>query len=142
MKRWLLNASPAVRSVVGLATGWLTWTVVLLAGLGSLQLALPGYAEAVPEKAYTLPMQIARLVVFGLAVAGTAGVARFVTGSRRMMWAAAGIILGLSIPDHLYPGYVWDDYPAWYHYTYLVSIVPLALLGGAVAGRIGSRTTA
>ena len=30
---------------------------------------------------------------------------------------AGVIILAVSIPDHLYPGHLWDAFPAWYHVT-------------------------
>ena len=59
----------------------------------------------------------------------TAAAATVISRQNRMGWIAGVLIFIASIPDHFYPGYVWDDYPAWYHYTYLLSILPFALLG-------------
>ena len=50
-----------------------------------------------------------------------------------MPWLAGGIMLAASIPDHLYPGWLWDAYPAWYHLTYLAYIVPVAWIAGCSA---------
>jgi hypothetical protein len=75
-------------------------------------------------------------------IVATSSVATLVAGDKRVAWVAGGLILALSIPPHLYPGYVWDDYPAWYHITYLLSILPLALFGGQAVRRIFPGETA
>ena len=61
---------------------------------------------------------------------------RRVAGDRRFAWTAGVLILAFSIPAHLYPGYVWDDYPIWYHVVYLLSIVPIAVIGGSAVRRL------
>jgi len=81
-----------------------------------------------PEKAFTLTMLFARLIIFTALIAGTAGVATLVAGDRRVAWLVGGIILVLSLPQHLY--YVWDDYATWYHFVYLVTILPIAVYSG------------
>ena len=40
------------------------------------------------------------------------------------------VIFTFSIPPHLYPGTVWDDYPIWYHLFFLALVVPMHLVGG------------
>jgi hypothetical protein len=82
-------------------------------------------------------MLFVRLVIFSAMIAATAGVATLVARDTRIAWLAGGLILGVSIPPHLYPGHVWDDYPAWYHSVYLVSILPIAGLAGRWAARRG-----
>lgn len=47
-----------------------------------------------------------------------------------------GIVLACSIRPHLFPGFVWDAYPVWYHLTYRVSILPIALLAGRSVPRL------
>ena len=69
-------------------------------------------------------------------IAATAGVATLVAGDRRVAWIAGGLILALSLPPHLYPGYVWEDYPAWYHLVYLLSILPIAVYSGRLVRRV------
>jgi hypothetical protein len=75
-------------------------------------------------------MLFVRLVIFTAMIATTAAVATLVAADRRVAWIAGGLILALSLPPHLYPGYVWEDYPAWYHLVYLFSILPIAVCSG------------
>ena len=119
-----------VRRVAGLALGCATSWVVLTGGFALLRASWPDYVLADPEKDYTLTMLFVRLFIFSSMIAATSGVAALVAGDKRFAWIAGAVILALSIPAHLYPGYVWDDYPAWYHIVYLVSIVPIAVIAG------------
>jgi len=123
----------ALRFSGGLVLGWATSWVILNGGLALLRASWPEYAIADPEKAYSLAMLFVRLLIFSSMIVATSGVATLVAGHTRIAWVVGGLILALSIPPHLYPGYVWDDYPAWYHISYLLSIVPLVILGGQAA---------
>ncbi len=124
-----------LRFVAGLALGWATSWTILTGGFSLLRVLWPDYALAEPEKAFTLTMLFARLVIFTAMIAATAGVATLVAGDRRVAWIAGGLILALSLPPHLYPGYVWEDYPAWYHFVYLLSILPIAVYSGRLVRR-------
>ncbi len=125
-----------LRRVGGLVLGWATSWVVLTGGFALLRATWPDYALADPEKAYTLTMLFVRLFIFSSMIAATSAVATIVAGDKRVAWIAGGLILALSIPSHLYPGYVWDDYPAWYHIVYLLSIVPIAVIAGRSVQRL------
>jgi hypothetical protein len=120
----------ALRFVAGLALGWATSWTILTGGFSWLRVIWPAYALAEPDKAYTLTMLFVRLVIFTAMIATTAAVAALVAADRRVAWIAGGLILALSLPPHLYPGYVWEDYPAWYHLVYLFSILPIAVCSG------------
>lgn len=126
-----------LRLVAGVAAGWGTAWVVLAGGFTLLRAVWPDYALADPEKAYTLTMLFVRLLIFSSMIAAAAGVATVVAGDKRVAWIAGGLILAVSIPPHLYPGTVWDDYPVWYHFVYLLSILPIAVLAGGLARRLG-----
>jgi hypothetical protein len=130
-----IDRRTAFRFVAGLALGWATSWTMLRGGFSLLRVIWPDYALAEPEKAYTLTMLFVRLVIFTAMIATTAGVATLVAGDRRVAWIAGGLILVLSLPPHLYPGYVWDDYPAWYHLVYLLSILPIAVYSGRLVRR-------
>ena len=130
------NGLALLRLVAGLVLGWATSWVILNGGFALLRSSWPEYAQAEPEKAYRLAMLFVRLLIFSSMIVATSSVAALVAGDERVAWVAGGLILAVSIPPHLYPGYVWDDYPAWYHITYLLSILPLALLGGRAVRRI------
>lgn len=53
----------------------------------------------------------------------------------RASWLTGAFFVAVSIPDHLYPGFVWNDYPVWYHAVYLSYLVPVAGLAGTVTRR-------
>ncbi len=125
-----------LRFVAGLALGWATSWAILTGGFSLLRAVWPDYALAEPEKAFTLTMLFARLVIFIGMISATAGVATLVAGDRRVAWIAGGLILARSLPPDLYPGYVWEDYPAWYHFVYLLSILPIAVYSGRLVRRV------
>ncbi len=131
-----VNRMAVLRFVAGLALGWATSWTILTGGFSLLRVVWPDYALAEPEKAFTLTMLFVRLVIFTAMIAATAGVATLVAGDRRVAWIAGGLILALSLPPHLYPGYVWEDYPAWYHFVYLLSILPIAAFAGRLVRRL------
>ena len=126
----------AVRFVAGLAVGWAASWVILTGGFSLLRGLWPDYALAEPDKAFTLSMLFVRLVIFTAMICATAGLGALVAGDKRVAWIAGGLILAMSVPPHLYPGYVWDDYPAWYHFGYLVSILPIALYSGRLVRQV------
>lgn len=117
----------ALRWLAAIGAAALTWHVVLGGSMGVLRLAWPAYDAAYPERDYTLAMLWVRLVVFSVSVVATSAVAVRVGRDRRLAWIAGFAILAFSLPPHLYPGTVWDQYPPWYHYTWLISIVPMAV---------------
>jgi mannose-6-phosphate isomerase-like protein (cupin superfamily) len=125
-----------LRVVVGLAAGGAVSWIVLKGGFALLRIIWPEFAAAEPAKAYSLAMLFVRLVIYSSMIATTSFAATWVARDERFAWVAGGLILAVSIPPHLYPGHVWDDYPVWYHTVYLASIVPLALVGGHWARRL------
>ena len=127
------------RALPAIALGAATWWLFLKSCMFILKAAWPEYAAAYPERAFTLPMYFVRLVIFAATTGATAAVATRVAPARWMPWLAGGAMLLLSIPDHLYPGYVWETYPVWYHLTYLAYLVPVALIAGRrVLGHSGA----
>ena len=130
-----LDRSSALRIAAGLALGWATASVILSGGFVLLRASWPDYALADPDRAYTLTMLFVRLFIFSSMIAATSGVATLVSGNKHIPWVAGGLILAMSVPSHVYPGYVWDDYPAWYHIVYLLSILPIAVGAGRLARR-------
>ena len=128
-----LNRVSTLRLVAGLALGWATSAAVLAGGFVLLRASWPEYALADPEKAYTLAMLFVRLFIFSSMIAATSGVATLVSGNRHIPWVTGGLILAMSVPSHVYPGYVWDDYPVWYHISYLLSILPISVGAGRSA---------
>jgi len=118
----------ASRFLFGAALGALVWWVSLKGGFAILRNVWPAYAVADPERGYTLLMLFIRLAIFIVVIFATSAVAAWVSRDSRVAPLTGAVILAVSIPLHLYPGYLWDDYPAWYHIVYLFSILPTSFL--------------
>lgn len=114
-----------LRTLAGLIAGCVSAVAIAAIGFSVLRVAWPEYAAAEPTKAYTLAMQIARLSIAALCTAGAACVTTLVTGDDgRAAWWLGLLFVVVSLPSHLHS--VWDDYPAWYHFVYLGSLIPVA----------------
>jgi hypothetical protein len=125
----------ALRILLAIGAGAFTWHLVLGASMGILRLLWPAYAAAYPERDYTLAMLWVRLVVFSVTVIVTSATAVLIGRDERLAWLVGLAILGFSIPPHFYPGSIWLEYPPWYHYTWLLLILPNALASVPIARR-------
>ena len=82
----------------------------------------------------TLPMMIARLSIGVLATIAAGALAAAVARRSTLTSVTTGLILlVLFIPQHIF---LWPNFPVWYHLTFLVSLVPVAYLGGRIAARL------
>jgi hypothetical protein len=70
-------------------------------------------------------MMFSRLALAVLCTAGAACIATLVAGDEggAAGWLGALFVV-VSLPSHLH--YVWDAYPAWYHFVYLAGLIPIA----------------
>ena len=115
------------RTIGSIAAGLVAWAVIATVLNFGLRIAIPGYAEAEPILAFTLVMKIARLTLAAIASIGAGAVVRAVSpASRWAPWIAGGIVLCLFLPVHVQ---IWQKLPVWYHLTFLLTIVPLFVLG-------------
>jgi len=115
------------RSILACLAGLLTWIVVVTVINGGLRLSLPNYTAAEQTLQFTLGMKWARLL---MAIV-TSVVAGAVTGgiSRSSRWApliVGSVVLVLFVPVHIA---IWSKFPAWYHLTFLLTIIPAVLVG-------------
>ncbi|MEZ4235795.1 MAG: hypothetical protein R3F59_06465 [Myxococcota bacterium] len=123
-----------VRGILGVVAGAVGWfLVVAVLGWGMRQ-AWPAYASVAEEMAFTLPMLFARLGIGAVATL-LAGALAAAVGGRRAAAGAGGLLLVGFVPVHVA---LWTVFPLWYHATFLLSLVPLAVLGGAAAARAGA----
>lgn len=124
------------RSILAVAVGVVVWVLVVSLIDRGLRLAIDGYAEAEPKLVFTLGMMWARLgmaaVTSLIAGAVTALVAR---SAKWAPWIAGAIFLALFVPEHIK---LWNVLPAWYHLTFLLTLVPLFGAGGLLARRLGA----
>ena len=121
------------RSVLACLAGFLTWIVVVMVINSGLRLSLPNYTAAEQTLQFTLGMKWARLL---MAIV-TSVVAGAVTGwiPRSSRWApliVGSVVLAMFVPVHLA---IWSEFPAWYHLTFLLTIIPAVLVGALLPPR-------
>src|SRR5262245_61091014 len=109
--------------VCGLA-GWLI--IVTVAGL-IMRAAWPAYARVADAMTFTLPMMIARLSIGAIATLAMGWIVATITRSTVATIASGAVLLLVFIPEHIT---LWQKFPVWYHLTFLLSLIPLAVLGG------------
>jgi hypothetical protein len=125
------------RRIAGAAGGLVAWFLVATVLNLLLRISWPGYAEAELPMKFTLAMMAARLLVGGLSSLCAGVVLAWITKRAGTAAKILGIVLiALFIPFHYG---LWDKFPVWYHFTFLVSLMPLALLGARLMPR--PRTT-
>ena len=121
------------RSILACLAGLLTWMVVVTVINRVLRLSLPNYTAAEHTLQFTLGMKWARLLMAN----GTSVAAAAVTGwiSRSSRWApliVGSVVLAMFLPLHIV---IWSKFPAWYHLTFLLTIIPAVLVGALLPPR-------
>jgi hypothetical protein len=125
------------RTVVSIVAGLLAWIVVATLLNFGFRLWLPGYALAEPRMAFTLGMLIARLVLSAIAGFAAGAVVRQIAPTNPIApWFAGLLLVVLFLPVHVE---LWHKFPVWYHLTFLLSIVPLVVLGATIRLAPGRR---
>jgi hypothetical protein len=118
------------RTIGSIIVGLFAWgCVVTLLNFG-LRAAIPGYHAAETTLLFTPVMKAGRLIEAAIASLAAGAAVRVVApSSRAAPWATGLIILAMFVPVHIQ---LWSKFPVWYHLTFLLSIVPLVVLGASV----------
>ena len=129
-----------VRTVLAVIGGIVAWIVVATLGNFVLRAALPGYVAVEKSMDFTLAMLWARLVLGAISTIAAGFVVAWLTSGRSVPTRAFAIVLLLCfVVMHLQ---IWHKFPVWYHLLFLGSLVPLALWGAALSGKLGPRRNA
>ena len=122
------------RTIGSIVVGLVAWGVVVTLLNFGLRAAISGYHAAETSLMFTGAMKAGRLIEAAIAsfAAGMA-VRALAPASHVAPWVTGLIILALFVPVHIQ---LWSKFPVWYHLTFLLSIVPLVVLGAMV--RLGS----
>ena len=121
-------------TVGAVIAGLITWILIATVLNLALRASWPHYHEAETAFNFTFAMKLARLVLGAAASLGAGLIATWISKGRMRAATLTGIVLlGLFIPGHYR---IWDKFPVWYHLTFLVSLVPLTILGAALKRRI------
>ena len=133
-----LSGNHAIFKTVGaVIAALLTWFLVATAVNLALRALWPHYHEAETTFNFTIAMKLARLVLGAISTLGAGFVAAWIGKSRMGSATLTGIaLLCLFIPGHYR---IWDKFPVWYHLTFLMSLLPLTLLGAALNHRAGRK---
>jgi uncharacterized membrane protein YeaQ/YmgE (transglycosylase-associated protein family) len=121
------------RSILACLVGLLTWAVVVTVINRVLRLSLPNYTAAEHTLRFTLAMKWARLLMAIVTSLVAGAVTRWISPSSR--WAAlivGGVVLAMFAPWHIAN---WSKFPAWYHLTFLLTIIPAVLVGALLRPR-------
>jgi hypothetical protein len=120
------------RSILAVVVGLVTWFIVGTLLNLIVRHTIDGYAVAEHTLEFTLSMKLARLVLAALASLA-AGVAcrRVAPGDPRPAWVTGVLLLALFLPVHVG---LWHRFPLWYHLTFLLTLIPLVLLGARLRG--------
>ena len=128
------SSSHAIFKTVGAVIAALViWIFVATVLNLALRAWWPYYHEAETAFNFTFSMKLSRLALGAISSVGAGFVAAWLVRGRMKTATLTGIVLlGLFIPGHYM---IWDKFPVWYHLTFLVSLVPLTLLGAALHQR-------
>ena len=120
-----------MRSISAFFAALITWVLVASLINRGLRYGLDGYAAAEPTMAFTLGMMFARLAMGAVSSLAAGAIMRWIApASTRTPWVFAIMLLAAFIPEHIR---LWSLFPIWYHLTFLVTLVPLVLLGWRLA---------
>src|SRR5215471_14739321 len=116
-----------LKTVGAVIAALVTWFFVATVANLALRAWWPHYHEAETAFNFTIAMKVARLVLGAISTLSAGFVAAWIGKSRMGSAMLTGIVLlALFIPGHYR---IWDKFPVWYHLTFLVSLLPLTLLG-------------
>jgi hypothetical protein len=118
------------RGIGGIAGGLLAWFIVATILNLAMRVSWPAYAAVEASMAFTFGMLAARLAVGGVSSVAAGFVLAWIT--RRA--GRAAVILGVALLVLFLPVHyaLWDKFPVWYHAVFLISLLPLVLLGSRV----------
>ena len=124
------NAHSIFRTIGAVLAALVTWILVATVLNLPLRAFWPHYHEAETAFNFTLAMKLARLTLGALSSLAAGFVAAWIEKGRMRAALLTGVVLlALFIPDHYL---LWNKFPLWYHLTFLVSLVPLTLLGASL----------
>ena len=118
------------RVIGGIVAGLVAWGVVVTLLNFGLRAAIAGYHAAEATLQFTAAMKAGRLTEAAISSVVAGAVVSLVAPSKKWApWLVGAIILAMFLPIHMQ---LWSKFPVWYHLAFLVPLVPLVALGGAL----------
>ena len=109
----------------GIVAGLIVYVIIGSIGLYLLRICWADYAIANKDKSYTFEMLLFRLLVgiFSSVIAGA--ITTKITSDRgKTAWFVGAIVFCVGLYIHFLTT-VWGDYPIWYHFAYVLPILPI-----------------
>ena len=123
-----------LKAILGVIAGLVVFVAVATIGGLIPRLSWPAYASVAAAMTFTLPMLITRLSIGAVATLSAGLVTALITWRSIRATLTTGVVLLLGfVPQHIL---IWARFPAWYHVTFLLSLLPLTYLGGRAARRM------
>jgi hypothetical protein len=120
--------SGLAKAVIGVVAGLAVWIAVVAVAGVIMRSSWPAYARVADAMTFTLPMMLARLSIGALATLAAGWVTAAIVARPMLVRLMPGLVLlAAFIPQHIA---LWNNFPVWYHLTFLLSLVPLTYLGG------------
>jgi hypothetical protein len=94
----------------------------------------PEYAAVERAMTFTQSMLFTRLALSTIALLIAACVTTLIAQKSVVALILGIVLLLVSVPIHIN---LWDKFPVWYHLTFLVTLIPLCILGGRIGGGAG-----
>ena len=118
------------KKILGVVAGLFVWLAVVFVVGEIMRRSWPAYASVADAMTFTLPMMLARLSIGALATLAAGLVTTLIVPHATTTRLMPGVLLLVAfIPQHVM---LWDKFPVWYHFTFLLSLVPLTYVGGAL----------
>ena len=119
-----------LRRVVAIVAGVVMWFFVVLMVSPIVRACWPDYVRVATEMNFTLAMKLFRLAI-GAAATIAAGWTTAVVARRSAIATGTGVmLLVIFVPEHIT---LWSKFPLWYHLVFLLSLVPLCVVGGRLS---------
>jgi hypothetical protein len=121
------------RSIIAFLAGLVTWAVVVTVINRMLRLSLPNYAAAEHTLQFTLLMKWARLLMAMVTSVAAGAITGLISRSSRWAPLLVGcVVFAMFAPWHITN---WSKFPAWYHLTFLLTIIPAVFVGAMLSPR-------
>ncbi|MVM36239.1 hypothetical protein GO755_39885 [Spirosoma sp. HMF4905] len=111
--------------IFGILAGLIAYMIIGKLGLYLLHIGWADYATHSKDKSYTLGMLLSRLFI-GLVASITASITttKIANDNGKSAWFVGAVVFCVGSYIHFLTT-VWGDYPSWYHFAYVLPIIPI-----------------
>jgi len=128
-----------LRIILGVVAGIVAWLLLVFVGGLIIRATWPEYVAVAEAMTFTLPMLLTRLALSAIALVMAAWATAMIARKSVAPLTLGIVLLVFFIPNHIN---LWSKFPVWYHLTFLVTLVPLSILGGRIGGSAGRKEQA